>query len=99
MSSSALIAARIATRNVDDWLAILEPADIWCARVLNWPELLGSEGFRVLDMLQTVGRDDGVSLHTTRSPIRIDGQRPKFERAAPHVGEHNAALWEEFDLG
>ncbi|NTJ61429.1 CoA transferase [Agrobacterium rhizogenes] len=95
----ALIAARIATRNVDDWLAILEPADIWCARVLNWPELLGSEGFRVLDMLQTVGRGDGVSLHTTRSPIRIDGQRPKFERAAPHVGEHNAALWEEFDLG
>ncbi|NLS15271.1 CoA transferase [Rhizobium sp. P40RR-XXII] len=95
----ALIAARIATRNVDDWLAILEPADIWCARVLNWPELLGSEGFRVLDMLQTVGRDDGVSLHTTRSPIRIDGQRPKFERAAPHVGEHNAALWEEFGLG
>ncbi|MDK4702618.1 CaiB/BaiF CoA-transferase family protein [Rhizobium sp. CNPSo 4062] len=95
----ALIAARIASRNVDDWLAILEPADIWCAKVLNWPELLGSEGFRVLDMLQTVGRDDGVSLQTTRSPIRIDGQRPKFERAAPHVGEHNAALWEEFDLG
>ncbi|KAA1182386.1 CoA transferase [Rhizobium tropici] len=95
----ALIATRIATRNVDDWLAILEPADIWCAKVLNWPELLGSEGFRVLDMLQTVGRDDGVSLRTTRSPIRIDGQRPKFERAAPHVGEHNTALWEEFDLG
>ncbi|MBB6483973.1 CaiB/BaiF CoA transferase family protein [Rhizobium lusitanum] len=95
----ALIAARIATGNVDDWLGILEPADIWCARVLNWPELLGSEGFHVLDMLQTVGRDDGVSLHTTRSPIRIDGHRPKFERAAPHVGEHNAALWEEFDLG
>lgn len=95
----ALISARIATRSVDEWLAILEPADIWCARVLNWPELLGSGGFRVLDMLQTVGRDDGVNLCTTRSPIRIDGQRPKFERAAPHVGEHNAALWEEFDLG
>ena len=95
----ALIAARIATRSVGEWLAILEPADIWCAKVLNWPQLLGSEGFRVLDMLQTVGRADGVSLHTTRSPIRIDGQRPKFERAAPHVGEHNAALWEEFDLG
>lgn len=95
----AIIAARIATRSVDEWLAILEPADIWCARVLNWPELLGSEGFRVLDMLQTIGREDGVSLSTTRSPIRIDGQRPKFERAAPHVGEHNAALWEEFDLG
>ncbi|HEX8047143.1 CaiB/BaiF CoA transferase family protein [Rhizobium sp.] len=95
----ALIAARIATGTVDEWLSILEPADIWCAKVLDWPELLQSEGFGVLDMLQTVGRGDGVSLATTRSPIRIDGQRPKFERAAPEVGEHNAAIWEEFDLG
>lgn len=95
----ALIAARIGTGTVDEWLAILEPADIWCAKVLDWPELLQSEGFGVLDMLQTVGRGDGVSLATTRSPIRIDGQRPKFERAAPEVGEHNRAIWEEFDLG
>ncbi|MDL2403578.1 CaiB/BaiF CoA transferase family protein [Rhizobium mayense] len=95
----ALISARIATRTVDEWLTILEPADIWCAKVLNWPELLQSEGFGVLDMLQTVDRDDGISVRTTRSPVRIDGQRPKFERAAPHVGEHNAAIWEEFDLG
>ncbi|MQB42103.1 CaiB/BaiF CoA-transferase family protein [Rhizobium sp. ICMP 5592] len=95
----ALIAARIATGTVDEWLGILEPADIWCAKVLDWPELLQSEGFGVLDMLQTVGRGDGVSLATTCSPIRIDGQRPKFERAAPEVGEHNAAIWEEFDLG
>jgi len=95
----ALIAARIATGTVEEWLSILEPADIWCAKVLDWPELLQSEGFGVLDMLQTVGRGDGVSLATTRSPIRIDGRRPKFERAAPEVGEHNAAIWEEFDLG
>lgn len=95
----ARIAARIATDTVEAWLAILEPADIWCAKVLNWPELLESEGFGVLDMLQTVGRGDGISLHTTRSPLRIDGIRPKFERAAPHVGEHNAAIWEEFGLG
>ncbi len=40
-----LIAARIAEKTVDEWLAILEPADIWCARVLNWEELLASEGF------------------------------------------------------
>jgi crotonobetainyl-CoA:carnitine CoA-transferase CaiB-like acyl-CoA transferase len=95
----ALIAARIATGTVDEWLSILEPVDVWCAKVLDWPELLQSDGFGVLDMLQTVGRGDGVSLATTRSPIRIDGQRPKFERAAPEVGEHNAAIWEEFDLG
>ncbi|PZM15466.1 CaiB/BaiF CoA transferase family protein [Rhizobium tubonense] len=94
----ALIAGRIAAGTVDRWLAILEPADIWCARVLNWNELLASEAFQVLDMLQTVKREDGVSITTTRSPVRINGARAKFDRAAPRVGEHNDAIWKEFGL-
>jgi CoA:oxalate CoA-transferase len=94
----AIISDRIATRTVDDWLAILEPADIWCARVLNWNELLASEGFKVLDMLQTVERDDGVSILTTRSPLRVDGIRPVKTRAAPKIGEQSAAIREEFGL-
>jgi CoA:oxalate CoA-transferase len=94
----AMIAAKIAMGTVADWLAVLEPADIWCAKVLNWNELLESEGFSVLDMLQTVTRDDNVTIHTTRSPLRVNGQRPKFERAAPRIGEHSAAIREEFGL-
>lgn len=94
----AIIARRIATRTVEEWLAILEPADIWCAKVLDWNELLGSEGFQVLDMLQTVEREDDVSITTTRSPIRVDGVRPKFARAAPRVGEHSDIIRAEFGL-
>ncbi|WP_024311899.1 CaiB/BaiF CoA transferase family protein [Sinorhizobium medicae] len=94
----ALIAARIAERTVDEWLAVLEPADIWCARVLDWNELLESEGFQVLDMLQTVMREDDVSITTTRSPLRINGRRPSVERAAPRIGEHGASIREEFGL-
>ena len=94
----ALIAARIAERTVDEWLAVLEPADIWCARVLDWNVLLESEGFQVLDMLQTVMREDDVSIMTTRSPLRINGRRPSVERAAPRIGEHGASIREEFGL-
>ncbi len=93
-----LIANKIATRTIDEWLAILEPADIWCAKVLNWHELMESDGFKSLDMLQTVTRDDHVSILTTRSPLRVDGNRPKFDRAAPRIGEHSAAIREEFGL-
>lgn len=93
-----LIAERIAEKTVDEWLAILEPADIWCARVLNWEELLSSEGFSVLDMLQTVTREDDVSITTTRSPLRINGQRPKVARAAPRIGENSVQIREEFGL-
>ena len=94
----ALIAKRIATKTTDEWLAILEPADIWCARVLNWNELLESEGFQVLDMLQTVTREDDISITTTRSPLRVNGVRAKVDRAAPRIGEHSQAIREEFGL-
>jgi len=93
-----LIADRIAEKTVDEWLAILEPADIWCARVLNWEELLASQGFLTLDMLQTVTREDDVSITTTRSPLRINGQRPKVARAAPRIGENSQQIREEFGL-
>ncbi len=94
----ALIAKRIAGKTTDEWLAILEPADIWCARVLNWNELLESDGFQVLDMLQTVTREDNISITTTRSPLRVNGIRAKVDRAAPRIGEHSQSIRAEFGL-
>ncbi len=94
----AIIASRIAEKTVDAWLAILEPADIWCAKVLDWPEMMDSDGFKVLDMLQTVTREDEVSILTTRSPLRIDGRRAKVDRAAPRIGEHSDKIRTEFGL-
>lgn len=91
-----IIAARIATQTVDHWLSILEPADVWCSKVLEWPELLASEGFKLLDMLQTVTREDNVAIDTTRCPIRVNGTRPPVRRAAPLVGEHTAQIRAEF---
>jgi crotonobetainyl-CoA:carnitine CoA-transferase CaiB-like acyl-CoA transferase len=93
-----IIAGRVAEHGVEHWLAILEPADIWCAKVLDWRELLQSDGFRALDMLQTVEREDGVRIRTTRSPLSIDGARPPVSRAAPRIGEHNARIRAEFGL-
>ena len=93
-----LIATRIAQKTVGEWLAILEPADIWCAHVLNWEELLASEGFSVLDMLQTVTREDDVAITTTRSPLRINGHRAKAAHAAPRIGQHSQNIREEFGL-
>ncbi|TIW23930.1 MAG: CoA transferase [Mesorhizobium sp.] len=94
----AIIARRIAEKTTDEWLAILEPADIWCAKVLTWPELMENDGFKALDMLQTVTREDNVSILTTRSPLRVDGARAKVDRAAPRIGEHSEKIRAEFGL-
>jgi crotonobetainyl-CoA:carnitine CoA-transferase CaiB-like acyl-CoA transferase len=93
-----MVAGHLAQKTTDEWLAVLQPADVWCAAVLNWPELLASEGFRILDMLQTVTRPDDVRIETTRAPLRIDGVRPATPRAAPRIGEHTEALRAEFAL-
>jgi CoA:oxalate CoA-transferase len=94
-----LIADRLKTKPTDHWLAILEPADVWCAKVLQWPELLASPGFQALDLLQVVTRKDNVRIATTRAPLKIDGRRPSTGRAAPKIGAHTEAIRTEFGLG
>jgi CoA:oxalate CoA-transferase len=93
-----LIAKKIETGTIDHWLSVLEPADIWCAKVLNWEELMDHDGFKMLDMLQTVERDDDVSILTTCSPLRVNGRRPHGDRAAPRIGEHSDRIRAEFSL-
>ncbi len=91
-----MIASRLQEKTVREWLAILEPADIWAAEVLDWPKLLQSAAFRQLDMLQTVSRDDGTSVRTTASPIRVNGIRAKNGLAAPTIGGQSDKVRAEF---
>ncbi|MDJ1006590.1 MAG: CaiB/BaiF CoA-transferase family protein [Paracoccaceae bacterium] len=82
----AIMADAIRTRSTADWLAVLQPADIWCSEVLNWPEMLASEAFKVLDFHQIIHRNGAVELNALRGPLRIDGQTLKSDRAAPELG-------------
>jgi len=71
---------------VGHWLDKLEPADIWCSRVLDWPELIETEGFAALDAVQTVKAPDGTAIRTTRCPIRMDGQVMTSDAGGPALG-------------
>jgi crotonobetainyl-CoA:carnitine CoA-transferase CaiB-like acyl-CoA transferase len=90
------LAEYLKTRATADWLSVLEPADIWCADVLDWNRLLAHDGFKALEMIQEVAMGDGFRHRTTRCPIRIDGQRLLSAQGSPAIGEHTAALCEEF---
>ncbi len=93
-----LIAARLREHTTEHWLEILNAADIWCAEVLDWPKLLASEAIRELQMIQTLSRDNGVEVLTTRCPVRMDGGLLNGTRLAPKVGEHTTAIQQEFGL-
>ncbi|MEP3279413.1 MAG: CaiB/BaiF CoA-transferase family protein [Stappiaceae bacterium] len=93
-----LIASRLAGEETEHWLSILQPHDIWCAKVLDWPEFLNEEAFRHLDMIQTVENSKGRSMRLMRSPLRVNGQRAATASAAPEIGAHNSTIRAEFGL-
>jgi CoA:oxalate CoA-transferase len=92
------LAEYLKTEKVQHWLNILQPADVWCAEVIDWPRMLESEAFKKLDMLQRVARADDVMIETTASPIRINGQRVHRSVAAPLIGANTQSIFKEFSL-
>ncbi len=88
----------IEKQTTEHWLSILEPADIWCAKVLDWETMVKNEGFKILDMVQRIQRDDGLDIKTLRCPIKIDGEIFKSSRAAPKIGNDNNSIMKEFGI-
>jgi len=88
----------ICHQTIKDILNILEPADIWCAEVLDWEKMLKHEGFKILNMTQRIKSTDGLNIKTLRCPIRVDGEIFKSDLAAPKVGQNNEMIIKEMEL-
>ena len=88
----------IEQQSTEHWLSILEPADIWCAQVLDWEAMVKHEGFKILDMVQRIQRDDGLDIETLRCPIKIDGKIFKSSKAAPKIGNDNNSILKELGI-
>lgn len=91
----AIIADRFVQRDTMGWITHLHANDIWCAEIMDWPQLLASDAFRRLDLLQSIQTGDRP-LVTTRTPVRIDGRRALRPVAAPQIDQHGHAIRVEF---
>jgi CoA:oxalate CoA-transferase len=85
-------------KSTAEWLQVLEKADIWCSPVLDYDSLMKEEGYQVLNMELTVKTSNGMSVKTTRCPIRIDGELMLSAKGAPQLGEHNEPIDQQFGL-
>lgn len=90
-----VLADHLATDTTEKWLSILEPADIWCANIMDWDTLFAQDGFKVLDMIQKVTMGDGFEYETTRCPIKIDGEYLTSTLGSPMLGEHTNSIVKE----
>ena len=91
----AILAAHLQTDTTESWLAVLQPADIWCAEVLSWDVLMQQDGFKALNMIQEVTMQDGYQYRTTRCPIRIDGEILTSGKGSPALGQDTAHILQE----
>ncbi|HEY4061055.1 MAG TPA: CaiB/BaiF CoA-transferase family protein [Puia sp.] len=95
----AILAEHLLSRTTDGWLSVLQPADIWCARVMDYEDLMRQIGYKILNMELKVKTSNGLSVRTTRCPIRIDGEMALSDKGAPLLGEHNKLIDGQFGLG
>jgi len=94
----AILARHLLLRSADEWLAVLQPADIWCAKVMDYRDLMEQVGYKVLNIELKVITSNGLSIRTTRCQIRVDGEIAASEKGAPLLGEHNALIDAQFGL-
>lgn len=91
----SVLAARLETGTTAAWLAVLQPADIWCSEVLDWAQLRESEAYKLLEMEQQITRNGTVNLTTLRSPLRINGATLNATAAAPSLGQNQSEIIED----
>ena len=92
-----VLAEHLRMQTTAEWLARLEPAGYWASDVLSWAELMKSDAFGALDMVQEVPCRGGHVLRTTRCPIRMDGEVYKSARPAPAIGQDTAQILRELE--
>jgi CoA:oxalate CoA-transferase len=91
-----ILAGHLQARPTAYWLAVLQADGVWCSDVFDYARLFAHEAWLALGMDQIVRRD-GVEIHTTRCPIRIDNQILLSPKAAPRVGEDNGRIQQELN--
>ena len=92
------LAVQIKTASTAEWLAVLQPADIWCSEVSDWREMRDTVAYKIMDLEQVIGRNGSVRLNALRAPIRIDGATLKSPVAAPSLGQNNEQIETELTL-
>ncbi len=65
---------------------------------MDYESLMQEIGYQELRMEIKVKTSNGLSIKTTRCPIRMDGNFFTSEIGAPLLGEHNAQIEKQFGL-
>jgi len=90
-----LLEERLVLRPRSEWLARFEAADIICAPINDYAEVVASPAFTGADLRETVSHPLAGDLMFARTPLRAVGEVPPPRRSAPLLGEHTHEVLRE----
>jgi crotonobetainyl-CoA:carnitine CoA-transferase CaiB-like acyl-CoA transferase len=92
------IQAVLQSRSTEEWLAILEPHDIWCAPVHSHREIAAHPQVSHNEMIVLVDHPTAGPVRLTGIPVRFSETPGTVSRAAPLVGQHTREILEELGM-
>jgi len=97
----ALVAAEMAKRSTDEWIAALEGADIPVQRMNSLADIVNDPHLAAIGYFRSTEHPTEGHIRTMAVPSEWSESAPEYRRHAPRLGEHTrevlreAGLWDD----
>jgi crotonobetainyl-CoA:carnitine CoA-transferase CaiB-like acyl-CoA transferase len=92
----AIVGGITAMRDLDDWLAELQPAGVPCGPINTLDRVFDDPQIKARGMRVKIPHALGVDVEYAGNPIRFSDSPVDYPRAAPLLGEHSDEVLEEW---
>lgn len=90
-----MIGEVLMTKTMDEWVALLEPANVPCGPIYNLAQVFEQEQVKHRELKLSLPHSLGVDAPAVANPIKLSGTPIQYERSAPQLGEHNNEILQE----
>jgi len=92
---NAILSARFLERTTEEWIALLEPQRVLCARINTYAEAASDPQLQANAMIEEMAISEGDALRVLGTPIRLYGTPSSRRLGPPGLGEHTVEVLHE----